>query len=138
MTVTLTTNYKEIYSTQVVEKIDELIEDNFYLDDMLVFIDEYSEEDFLNYYEEYVNFGEDYTYEAVDAFIEEFGIENINSFGDAYHGMYETGAAFAEQYFDDMGYSIPDCVVVDWNETWERNFYYDFTISNGYVFGKNF
>jgi hypothetical protein len=73
MTVTLTANYKEVLNTVTVEKIDELLDENYALDDMLVFIDEYNENDFVNYYEEYVRVGEAIGYEAVDALIGEMG-----------------------------------------------------------------
>ena len=41
MAVTLTVNYRDTLKADTVAKIDELIEDNYCLDDMLEFIDEY-------------------------------------------------------------------------------------------------
>ena len=73
MSVTLTANYKETLNTETVEKIDELIDENYALDDMLEFIDTYNEKDFVLYYEEYVRCGEAIGYEAVDALIGEMG-----------------------------------------------------------------
>ena len=73
MSITLTANYKETLSTETVEKIDELLEDNYELSDILEFIDAHSEDDFVSYYEEYVRCGEAIGYEAVDALIEEMG-----------------------------------------------------------------
>jgi spore coat protein CotH len=70
MSVTMTANYKEIFSTETVDKIQELVEENSYaLEDLLEFIDANSEDDFVSYYEEYVRCGEAIGYEAVDAFI---------------------------------------------------------------------
>ena len=51
MTVTLTANYKETLNAHTVNKIDELIDENYALDDMLEFIDVHNEDDFCNFYE---------------------------------------------------------------------------------------
>jgi hypothetical protein len=45
MSITLTSNYKEVLNSQTVEFIDERLEDNYALDDMLEFIDTYNEDD---------------------------------------------------------------------------------------------
>jgi len=131
MTVTLTVNYKEILNPPTVEKIDELLEENYYLGDMLEFIDEYNEEDFVNYYEEYVRCGEAIGYEAVDALIGEMGcMSDIEDCDERYQGCYNDEAEFAEEFVSEMGYSIPDIVVVDWEQTWESSLRYDFTSCN--------
>jgi len=138
MSVTLTVNYQEIFSTDTVEKIEELLEDNYALEDMIEFIDQNSEEDFHDYYEDYVSAGEDNGYEAVDAFVEEFGLDCIPNFTDSYQGRYDSESQFAEQFCDDMGYQIPDFVEVDWQATFDRQLYYDYSYVNGFVFNKNF
>jgi hypothetical protein len=131
MTVTLTVNYKEILNPPTVEKIDELLEENYYLGDMLEFIDEYNENDFVNYYEEYVRCGEAIGYEAVDALIGEMGcMSDIEDCDERYQGCYNDEAEFAEEFVSEMGYSIPDIVVVDWEQTWESSLRYDFTACN--------
>ena len=63
MSVTMTANYKEIFATETVEKIDELLEDNYAIDDILEFIDNNNEDDFVVFYEEYVTHGEDLCYD---------------------------------------------------------------------------
>ena len=73
MTVTLTASYKEFCKAETVEKIEELLDESYDLEAMLVFIDEYNEADFVAYYEEYVRCGEAIGYEAVDALIGEMG-----------------------------------------------------------------
>jgi len=72
----MTTNYKEIFAAATVEKIDEFLEDNYAIDDILEFIDNRNENDFVSFYEEYVTQGEDIGYDVVDAFIEYHGICN--------------------------------------------------------------
>jgi antirestriction protein len=130
MTITLTANYKETLSAVTVEKIEELLEDSYDLNAILEFIDENSEDDFNTHYEEYVRCGEAIGYEAVDAYISECGIDSIEDCDDRYQGHYQSTADFAEEFVTEMGYDIPSLVVVDWEATWDRNLYYDFTACN--------
>jgi hypothetical protein len=128
MTVTLTASYKEILNPPTVEKIDELLEENYFLGDMLEFIDNYNENDFVAYYEEYVRCGEAIGYEAVDALIGEMGcMSDIEDCDERYQGCYHNEAEFAEEYVTEMGYDIPSIVVVDWQATWDSSLRYDFT-----------
>ena len=128
MTVTLTTNYKDFLTTQAVEKVEELLEDNYSLDDMLESIDTYNENDFINYYEEYVRCGEAIGYEAVDALIEENGeCSCIEDCDDRYRGVYESTADFAEQFVTDV-YGAPESIlVIDWEATWDSSLRYDYS-----------
>jgi hypothetical protein len=137
MTVTLTASYKEFLTADTVEKIDELIDENYALDDMLEFIDAHSEADFVSYYEEYVTAGESVGYDVADAFVEEFGIDCIESCSEAYQGEYSSTSDFAEEFYSEM-YSIPDAIVVDWEATWESMLRYDYAYVDGFVFNKNF
>jgi Asp-tRNA(Asn)/Glu-tRNA(Gln) amidotransferase A subunit family amidase len=139
MSVPFTMNYKEVYSQETVTKIEELLEDSYALEDIVEFIDANSEEDFRKYYEEYVVAGEEYSYEAVDAFIEEFGLQSFTSsaFEDAYMGQYDSKADYAEQYTSDVySVEVPSFVEVDWEATFEN---LDVVFSaNGYVFNTQF
>ena len=128
MSITLTASYKEMLTADTVEKIDDLLEENYALEDMLEFIDTYNENDFVNYYEEYVRCGEAIGYEAVDALIGEVGcMSDIEDCDERYQGCYNDEGEFAEEYVTEMGYDIPSIVVVDWDQTWESNLRYDFT-----------
>jgi antirestriction protein len=130
MPVTLTSNYREVYNANTVEKIDELLEDSYALDDMLEFIDEYNETDFMDYYEEYVRCGEAIGYEAVDALIGETGsVSDVEDCDERYRGCYHSTAEFAEEMYEGC-YDLPVGIVVDWEATWERNLRYDFTECN--------
>ena len=71
-------NYKEVYSQKTADKIEELVAESYCLEDLVEFIEANSEEDFCNLYEEYVNVGEQYSYGAADAFIEEFGLQSFS------------------------------------------------------------
>jgi len=131
---------KMTYSEEVQTKIDELKAENYYDEDMFDFINQYGNDSFLKFYEQYVQNGEDYCYEAVDAFIDEFGIECIEHFSDAYHGSYDSEKEFAEEFVNDCwDFKLNDTpIVVDWQKTWDCNLQYDFAINDGYVFNKNF
>jgi len=130
MSITLTANYREVLNVETVSMIDNLIAENYDLQAMLTFIDENSEDDFNNFYEEYVRCGEAIGYEAVDALIEECGIETITDCDERYQGHYHSTADFAEEFTTEIHGEVPSYIVVDWEATWDRNLYYDFTAVN--------
>ena len=136
MSVPFTMNYQEVYSQETVNVIEELVADSYSLEDIVEFIDANSEEDFRNFYEDYVTTGEEYSYGAVNAFIEEFGVDNIGSFVDAYRGEWESKADYAENFVTDC-YSIelPSFLEIDWENTFEN---LDCVYSNGFVFDSQF
>ena len=138
MSVTFTMNYKEVYSQETVTKIEELLEDSYCLEDIVEFIDENSEEDFRKYYEDYVTLGEEYSYGAVDAFIEEFGLYTLttSNFEDSYRGQYDSKADYAEQYTTDCYcVDLPGFIEVDWEASFDN---LDCVYCNGYVFDTQF
>ena len=128
MSITLTASYKEILNPPTVEKIDELLDEQYSLEDMLEFIDEYNENDFVAYYEEYVRCGEAIGYDAVDALIKEMGcVSDIEDCDERYQGVYESTADFAEETVTSWYGDIPAIVVVDWEATWDQSLRYDYT-----------
>lgn len=128
MSITLTANYKEVLAADTVSKIEELLDESYALDDMLEFIDQHNESDFVAYYEEYCRCGEAIGYEAVDALISEMGdVSYIEDCDERYQGHYHNEAEFAEDFVTEMGYDIPSIIVVDWEATWESSLRYDFT-----------
>lgn len=127
MTVTLTASYRDTLKGETLCKIDELLDENYALDDMLEFIDEYNENDFVSYYEEYVRVGEAIGYDAVDALIDEMGcVSYVEDCDEKYRGVYASTEDFAEELYSEM-YSIPNEIVVDWEATWESSLRYDYT-----------
>lgn len=133
-------NYTNILDQITLNKIEELKADNYHDEDMIDFIKEHGSNNFLAYYEDYVKYGEEYCYEAVDAFVDEFGIDAIANFCDAYFGQYDSEEQFAEQYVSEHYITnledVP--VVIDWEKTWNCNLRYDFSFNDGYVFRSNF
>ena len=139
MAITLTANYKEVFSAETVEKIDELVEDNYALDDILEFIDNSSEADFISYYEDYVRVGENIGYDVVDAFIKLHGdMGYVTDVEDAFRGVYHDEETFAEEYYEEVYGELPAFLVIDWEATWKQSLSYDFDFVDGYVFSSNF
>jgi len=132
-------NYKEIFSAEVVEKVDQLVEDNYALDDILEFIDNNSEDDFISYYEDYCAAGENVGYDVVDAFVKYHGdISYVEYVEDAFRGVYYDEETFAEEYYTEIYGEVPGFLVVDWEATWKQSLTYDFDFVDGYVFSSSF
>ncbi len=132
-------NYKEVYSQETVDKIEKLLADSYALEDIVEFIDENSEANFRSYYQNYVEIGEEYSYEAVDAFIDQFGIHSLvgDNFQDAYRGHYYSKADYAESYVSDCYVvDLPSFLEIDWEASFD-NMDVVFS-SNGYVFDTQF
>jgi len=132
-------NYRQQLDVPYLSAIDNRIAENYCLDDMIDFINEYGADNFYNLYEDYCELGEQSSYEAVDAFIEEFGIHTLTSsaFGDSYRGQWDSKAQYAEQYTTDCySVDIPGFVEIDWEATFDN---LDVTITeDGYVFYTQF
>lgn len=143
MTVTLSANYTEVLAAETVEKIEELLEDSYALDDILEFIDNHNESDFVAYYEEYCRCGEEIGYDAVDAFIAEMGdVSYVEECDERYRGQFDSTADYAEQFYNDVYGEVPSMLVVDWEATWESSLRYDMTACevgyrNVYIFSDN-
>jgi hypothetical protein len=125
-----TMNLKE----ETVDFMNQLIEQNYCDEDMYNFISEYGEDNFVKYYEKYVELGEEYVYNAVDAFIEEFSIDDLNKFEDAYMGVYDNPEQFVYSLYED----IPGGLVIDWTETWSQNYSCDYVFCNYCIFRTYF
>lgn len=77
--------------------------------------------------------------EAVDAFCEIWGEDDLESFEDAYVGEYESGADYAEQLVSDcygLPRDLPSFVEIDWEATWQ-NLQYDYYFEAGHIFNAN-
>ena len=78
-----------------------------------------------------------YDVDAIKAFIELYGEEELQHFDESYQGEM-SGAEFAEQLTTDCyALDIPAFVCVDWNATWEQ-LSYDYDEQDGYIFSRNF
>ena len=122
------------------EKIEELMLESYTQADMYDFIVAYSEEEFVNYYEQYVDLGDTFTPEAVDAFLEWFELADLDRFEDAFFGAYDSPAQFAEDIAEQCGETdnLPGWIVIDWQASWDRNLQFDYIFEDGFIFNKNF
>ena len=81
---------------------------------------------------------EDYSAEAIQAFVECFGCGMLEDFTDSYQGEM-SGAEFAQQFTEDCWcLDIPGFVEVDWQATWENLERYDYSEQDGFIFACNF
>ena len=115
--------------TTLSEETQELLDEVYDVELALEFIENHGETEFLTYYETYHRLVEDYGMELVDNFANYFDIDTIPHFEEMYQGQHETGADFAENICEELGYirDLPPWVAVDWEKTWED------ALSNDYV-----
>lgn len=139
MTVTLTSTYKETLKPETVADIEEkCIEGSYDLAAALLFIDEHSEEEFLDYYETYIECGEDYGYEAVDAFLKANDVDDLKHFSDSYVGEYSSPADFAEELLENEVGHLNYAIVVDWEATAYQILLDDYNREGNFYFRRDF
>lgn len=91
----------------------------------------------VDYQEQIDELLEDYDADAIAAFIELYGEEELENFADAYQGEM-SGPEFAEQFVTDCYcMDIPSFVCVDWEATWNQ-LSYDYDEQDGYIFSRHF
>jgi hypothetical protein len=120
MAVTFTSNYREIYDEVVVSGIDSLLEQNYDLQSILEFLDEYGPARF-SYYEDYVSAGEDYYFDPVDTFLRSARADwnALPDFGEIYLGEFSDPEDMAIAFWEEGGYNydIPHYLEIDWRAT---------------------
>ena len=141
MPVTLKSNYKEIFSKEVVEKIEELSEYSYELDELIDFVDTYGE-DKIEYVEDYLdavnNIFCDDAKEVIDNYVNSNGIEYVQGCDELYQGNYQS----VEEFIDELeliDYDIPSWLVIDYEATWDSALRFDYDkieSSYGYDFWR--
>ena len=115
---------------------------NWDYNEMCRFIENYSEEEFVDHYETYNRLCDDYDKNLVDEFTEHYNIDTVEHFEEMYQGQYDSGAEFAEQIATDCGYvtrELPHWIEIDWEKTWDKALSYDYTeLSGGHIFSNNY
>ena len=110
--------------------------------EMCRFIENYSEEEFVDHYETYHRLCEDYGQNLVDEFANHFDVDTVEHFEDMYEGQFDSGADFAEQIATDCGYitrDLPSWIEIDWQKTWDNALSYDYTeLIGGHIFNSNY
>ena len=130
---------------QMQEETQELLDEynelyNWEYNDMCDFIENYGETEFLTYYETYHKLCEDYDQNLVDEFAENYDIDTVEHFEEMYQGQYDSGAEFAENICEELGYirDLPPWVAVDWEKTWEDALSYDYTQIGYAIFNDSY
>tara|TARA_B100001113_G_scaffold130_1_gene99 strand:- start:270 stop:662 length:393 start_codon:yes stop_codon:yes gene_type:complete len=124
----------------ITELFEELVADGNDADDLQAFIDKYGKSQFVDYIEEYLQAIDESNEEAVEAFLDNFNIEDIGYFTDAYQGQWDSGAEFAQNLAEDcceVPRDMSGWIEIDWKASWE-NLSYDYFECNGYIFSQNF
>tara|TARA_R100000278_G_C5463464_1_gene161783 strand:+ start:69 stop:503 length:435 start_codon:yes stop_codon:yes gene_type:complete len=129
MPVTMSSNYKEVFSKETVEQIEELIEFDYQLNEVLDFLDTYGE-DKIEYFEPYsqaienIGISED-AQEIVDRYVDSNGIEYVEGIDELYMGNYQS----VEEFIDELeliDYDIPSWLVIDYEATWDSALRFDY------------
>ena len=122
------------------ELLEELLEDGHDVDEMKEFIETHGAKEFYENYEDYLKMIDMYDQDTVDAFLEDFDIDDISKLEDAYYGYYDSEEEFTENFVTEC-YGLPDMpswIKIDWSETWEDGLSWDYTYTNGYVFCNHY
>ena len=138
MTVTLTANYRETLAPETVSLIDGFLGSQYDLGCILEWIDENGEDNFAEYYEEYVELGEENGYEAVDAFIKENDVSDLKYFRDAYIGEYDSPERMAQDFFEYEWNTLDYRISVDWEETSQYLLQHDVDRVDDFYFRHSF
>ena len=129
------------YSDETQELLGGLIDDGNELEVLEDFIKEHGESNFNDYIEEYLQAVDCHGEDAVAAFLDNFNIEDINNFSDAYQGQWDSGAEFAQNLAEDcceVPREMSSWIEIDWKASWD-NLSYDYTEgSGGHIFSQNF
>jgi len=140
MPVTMTSNYKEVFSKEVVEKIEELSEYSYELDELIDFVDTYGE-DKIEFVEDYLdavnNIYCDDGKAVIDRYVDYNGIEYVQGCDELYQGNYES----VEQFIDDcelIDCDIPSWLVIDYEATWDSAIRFDYDRIEDPNFGYDF
>ena len=114
---------------------------NWDYNEMCRFIENYSEEEFVEHYETYHRLCEDYGQNLVDEFANHFDVDTVEHFEEMYQGQYDSGAEFAEMIASDCGYvsrDMPSWIEIDWQKTWDNALSYDYTQIGYAIFNDNY
>lgn len=126
------------YFPETIQLIEELIENSYHDQDMYDFIEQYGENNFRSYYTDFVDIGEKYSYEAADAFIAEFSIDDISNFEDYYYGEFSWNDFVEEYVSENVMYQIPEQYQAYFDyDAFSRDLSYDYIESQGFIFNRN-
>lgn len=137
-----TTQWLKQLPSEVLTKAIDLVNDEGYpLADIREFIETYGYKPFLaGHYETWSELTETYDDEAVQAFVEWFSVDDIDSFEDAFYGEFDSIRDVVEhllEAYETLG-DLPDWVQIDYEGTWRSALRFDYIFESGYLFNRNF
>ena len=128
-------NYEQVFSPQVIEKIQELFDIDVSTEDCLEFIDKFGEDDFLQYYDDYIDFDDEVgKYVNIQTLIDFYS--GLSFLDLEFYGRYTSQVDFIEKYYE---IDLPPVIIIDWEQTTSYvSKLFDFVpYKDGYyVFGK--
>ena len=129
------------YSEETQTLIEEFLENTFGWDEdeLVDFVERFGEEKFKLYFEEYADMVDDIGIDVVEAFLDVFDIDSISSCRDAFQGVYESGAEFAQQLAEDccmVPREMSGWIEIDWKASWDNLSFDYFESEDGYIFSN--
>ena len=128
------------YESEIEEVVEMLINGETIRDDVEAYVDDirFGVEELYNF-KKYTEACEEWTLHVVDAFIEIWGVDDVEHVGDAFYGHFDSVEDFVEDYLDQIGNELPTWVCVDYERTWDSALRYDFDFDedNGIMWMSN-
>ena len=126
--------------TTLSEETQELLDEVYDVELANEFIENHGEDYFLTYYEKYEELVREYDQNLIDEFAKHYDVDSVEHFEEMYQGQYDSGAEFAENICEELGYirDLPPWVAVDWEKTWEDALSYDYTQIGYAIFNDSY
>ena len=129
------------YSEETQTQIEEFLENTFGWDEdeLVAFVERFGEDKFKTDFEEYASMVDDIGIDIVEAYLENFDIADVSSCSDAFQGVYESGADFAQQLAEDCGdvpRNMSSWIEIDWKASWDNLSFDYFESEDGYIFSN--
>ena len=132
------THYEMLYSQEVIERMKDYDDADYCSDDCLVFIDKYGEADFLQYYDDYLDFDDLYGSQLdLDELVSYFsGFSFLHT---TFYRVYDSPQDFAVKFYKLQ--ELPVFLYIDWDISIDSlKDQYEFVFNNKnqnfLVFGK--
>jgi hypoxanthine phosphoribosyltransferase len=125
--------FGEDYANVIELLIDAVNDNGSTKNELYEFVDEYGYNN-VEYFGEYVRLLEDYSQEAVAAFINCFDVSDISLFEETYEGAFDSLEDFVYYILEQGEYNIPNWVVVDAEKTWNSALRFEYYEDDEYYF----
>ena len=60
--------------------------------------------------------------------LDNIGIDSVDGWQDRMYGIADNDAEFLQEMLEDNGEEWPEHLVIDWQESWDRNYRFDFNV----------